>query len=162
MRRYPPAIPSLILLALLLGLLLAACGKAPLASAGILRFRNPRRNPDRRTGRGAGASGAAAVLREFDRLHRTYHAWQPSELSELNAAIAAGKTHRSPEMAALIADAQRVPRLAKAVRSGHRRADRLWGFQSDEFKPVLPDPARWPPGARPVRASPMCSSTACR
>jgi hypothetical protein len=24
---------------------------------------------------------AAAVLREFDRLHRTYHAWKPSELS---------------------------------------------------------------------------------
>ena len=30
---------------------------------------------------------AVAVLQEFDRLHRTYHAWRPSELSQLNAAI---------------------------------------------------------------------------
>ena len=34
---------------------------------------------------------AGEALREFDRLHRAYHAWQPSELSTLNAAIAAGK-----------------------------------------------------------------------
>ena len=86
---------------------------------------------------------AAAVLREFDRLHRTYHAWQPSELSALNEALAAGKTQDvSPEMAALIADAQRI------TATGERLFDpgiggliRLWGFHSDEFKAALPDPA---------------------
>ncbi len=40
-----------------------------------------------------GRQAIAAVLREFDRLHRAYHAWQPSELSALNESIAAGKPH---------------------------------------------------------------------
>jgi thiamine biosynthesis lipoprotein len=86
---------------------------------------------------------AAAVLREFDRLHRTYHAWQPSELSALNAAIAAGKTHLvSPEMAYLIADVQRLSLLGDALFDpGIGGLIRLWGFQSEEFKSVLPEPA---------------------
>ena len=86
---------------------------------------------------------ATAVLSEFDRLHRTYHAWQPSELSELNAAIANGKTHSvSPEMAALITQAQTLSQEAEALFDpGIGGLIRLWGFQSDEYKPVLPDPA---------------------
>ena len=47
------------------------------------------------------------VLREFDRLHRQYHAWQPSPMTELNAALAAGRRHEvSPEFAALLRQAQ--------------------------------------------------------
>ena len=86
---------------------------------------------------------ADAVLREFDRMHRTYHAWQPSELSDLNAAIAAGKTAEvTPEMAALIADAQRISALGEALFDpGIGGLIHLWGFQSDEFKAVLPDPS---------------------
>jgi len=85
---------------------------------------------------------AAAVLAEFDRMHRTYHAWQPSELSTLNAAIAAGRTLAvSAEMAALIADAQRISRLGDGLFDpGIGKLIGLWGFQSDEFKAVLPDP----------------------
>lgn len=83
------------------------------------------------------------MLREFDRLHRTYHAWKPSELSALNEAVAAGKAQAvTPEMAALIADAQRI------TASGEQLFDpgiggliSLWGFQADEFKAALPDPA---------------------
>jgi thiamine biosynthesis lipoprotein len=91
---------------------------------------------------------ATAVLREFDRLHRTYHAWQPSELSALNAAIAAGKTATvSPEMTALIADAQRLAKLGDGLFDpGIGRLIGLWGFQSDDFKAQQPDPAalaRW-------------------
>ncbi len=33
----------------------------------------------------------AAVLARFDALHRTLHAWQPSDLSRLNAALAQGQ-----------------------------------------------------------------------
>ena len=86
---------------------------------------------------------AAAVLHEFDRLHRTYHAWQTSELSELNAAIAAGKTESvTPEMAALITDAQRLSKAGDALFDpGIGGLIRLWGFQSDDFKAALPDPA---------------------
>jgi thiamine biosynthesis lipoprotein len=74
-------------------------------------------------------------------MHRTYHAWQPSELSTLNAAIAAGRTLAvSAEMAALIADAQRISRLGDGLFDpGIGKLIGLWGFQSDEFKAVLPD-----------------------
>ncbi len=86
----------------------------------------------------------AAVLREFDRLHRMLHAWQPSELTALNAAIARGERDIpvSPELAALLQDAAAIaersdglfdPAIGKLVA--------LWGFHSDEFKPILPDPA---------------------
>lgn len=95
-----------------------------------------------------GARGVAAqnagdeVLREFDRLHRTYHAWQTSELTALNDAIAAGRPHEvSAELAELIVTAQ-----ALTVQSDHLfdpgigRLVALWGFHGDEFKPTLPDP----------------------
>jgi thiamine biosynthesis lipoprotein len=86
---------------------------------------------------------AAAVLREFDRLHRTYHAWKPSELSTLNEAFAAGRTHdATPEMAALITDARSIAATGEGLFDpGIGGLIRLWGFHSDEFKAALPDPA---------------------
>jgi len=86
---------------------------------------------------------AAAVLREFDRLHRTYHAWKPSELSSLNAAIAAGKRQPvSQEMSELIAEAQRLTRLSDGLFDpGIGRLISLWGFQSDDLPVRLPDAA---------------------
>jgi len=89
-------------------------------------------------------AAAAAVLREFDRLHRTLHAWQPSELTRLNDAIARGEpdVEVTAELAAIVADAARIaavsdqlfdPAIGKLIG--------LWGFQSDEFKPLLPPAA---------------------
>ncbi|MBP7203231.1 MAG: FAD:protein FMN transferase [Propionivibrio sp.] len=123
-------------------MLLTACGKAPLHQQESYVFGTRVEILIAGLDEARARPAAAAVLREFDRLHRTYHAWQPSELSELNAAIAAGRPHAvTPELAAFIADAQRLSA------SGDGRFDpgvggliRLWGFQSDEFKPVLPDP----------------------
>ncbi|WP_367113764.1 FAD:protein FMN transferase [Propionivibrio sp.] len=122
--------------------MLTACGKAPLHQQESYVFGTRVEILIAGLDEARARPAAAAVLREFDRLHRTYHAWQPSELSELNAAIAAGRPHAvTPELAAFIADAQRLSA------SGDGRFDpgvggliRLWGFQSDEFKPVLPDP----------------------
>ncbi len=89
-------------------------------------------------------AAVAAVLREFDRLHRDYHAWQPSGMTALNEAIAAGRPHDvSPEFAGFIRDAQ-----AAAARGEHLfdpgigRLIELWGFHDDSFKPRLPDAAR--------------------
>jgi thiamine biosynthesis lipoprotein len=81
------------------------------------------------------------VLREFDRLHRTYHAWQPSELTALNDAIAAGRPHEvSAELADLIRTAQTLSAQGDHLFDpGIGRLVALWGFHSDEFKPVLPD-----------------------
>ncbi len=90
-----------------------------------------------------GRSAIAAVLREFDRLHRTYHAWQPSELSALNASIEAGKPATvSPEMAAFIREAQDLAARGDYLFDpGIGRLIALWGFQSEDFKAQLPTPA---------------------
>jgi len=82
------------------------------------------------------------VLQEFDRLHRTYHAWQPSELSALNEAIAAGRTHEvTAEFAAFIREAQAVAASGDHLFDpGVGRLIALWGFHSDDIQPRLPDP----------------------
>ena len=122
---------------------LAACGKAPLHHQESFVFGTRVEVLIAGLDEAKARPAAAAVLREFDRLHRTYHAWQPSELSALNAAIAAGKTQPvTPEMAALIVDAQRITAVGEQLFDpGIGGLIKLWGFQADEFKAALPDPA---------------------
>lgn len=82
------------------------------------------------------------VLREFDRLHRTYHAWQPSELTALNAAIARGDKAIpvSDELAAMVREsAELAAKSDQLFNPALGRLIALWGFHNDEFKPVLPD-----------------------
>lgn len=83
------------------------------------------------------------VLAEFDRLHRTYHAWQPSELSTLNAALAAGKSLEvSDEFAAYLREAQEIARAGDFLFDpGIGRLIELWGFHTDEIQPHIPPPA---------------------
>lgn len=134
--------------------LLSACSKAPLHQQESFVFGTRVEILIAGLDEAQARPAAAAVLREFDRLHRTYHAWQPSELSALNTAIAAGRALSvTPEMAALIADAQRFSAAGDALFDpGIGGLIRLWGFQSDDFKAVLPDAtalAAWraaPPG----------------
>jgi thiamine biosynthesis lipoprotein len=83
----------------------------------------------------------AAVLARFDALHRQLHAWQPSELSRLNAALAQGKSATvTPELAAMLADAQ-----ALAVQSDELFNPAiggliaLWGFHADAPQSRVPD-----------------------
>lgn len=102
----------------------------------------------------------AAVLAEFDRLHHALHAWQPSELTALNAAIARGEKEIavSQELTFILADAADI-----AARSDHLFNPAigilvgLWGFHSDEFKPALPDAAALEAA---VRARPRMSDLA--
>ena len=81
------------------------------------------------------------VLQEFDRLHRTYHAWQPSDLSALNEAMAAGRTHDvSAEFAGYIREAQTVAAAGEHLFDpGIGRLIALWGFHTDDIQPRLPD-----------------------
>jgi len=122
---------------------LSACGKAPLRQQESFVFGTRVEVLIAGLDEAKARPAAAAVLREFDRMHRTYHAWQPSPLSDLNAAIAAGKSAEvTPEMAALIVDAQRISTVGEGLFDpGIGGLIHLWGFQSDEFKAVLPDPA---------------------
>ncbi len=87
-------------------------------------------------------AAGARVLREFDRLHRSYHAWQPSELSALNDAIAAGRALEvTPEFAAYIREAQAVSAAGEHLFDpGIGRLIALWGFHTDDIQSRLPDP----------------------
>ncbi len=130
------------LLILLVATLVAACGKAPLQEQQAYVFGTRvevvvvGENPD------LGRQAIAAVLREFDRMHRTYHAWQPSELTAVNEAIAAGrKATVTPEMAAFMGEAQALSAQGDHLFDpGIGALIKLWGFHADEFVARLPEP----------------------
>jgi thiamine biosynthesis lipoprotein len=88
-------------------------------------------------------SATSAVLREFDRLYRDYHAWRSSPLGDLNKALAEGRTLEvSDEMAALLGDAKRLSALSDGLFDpGIGRLIGAWGFQSDTFRETPPDPS---------------------
>lgn len=86
---------------------------------------------------------SAKVLGEFDRLHRKFHAWQPSALTALNDAIARGQPYE--------ADAEMVDILKAATKLADSSDNlfnpaighliRLWGFQSSDIEPQAPSAA---------------------
>jgi len=130
----------LILLSLLW---LAACGRTPLQEQQAYVFGTRvevlvvSNDPEQ------GRQAIAAVLREFDRLHRAYHAWQPSELTALNDAIAAGKPLTvTPELANFVSEAQLLSKQGDYLFDpAIGQLIKLWGFQADEFKAELPPEA---------------------
>ncbi|MDP2029238.1 MAG: FAD:protein FMN transferase [Thiobacillus sp.] len=88
-------------------------------------------------------AATAAVLARFDHLHHTLHAWQPSDLSRLNAVLARGeRTPVTPELAAMLTDAQTL-----SIQSGNLfnpaigRLIALWGFHADTPQSRVPDAA---------------------
>ncbi len=89
------------------------------------------------------AALADAVDARLQQMHRSWHAWQPSEVTRLNAAIARGEPFLvSAEVADLIADSQTAYRASDGMfnpADGHLFA--LWGFQQDE-PPKGPPPSR--------------------
>jgi thiamine biosynthesis lipoprotein len=131
----------LLLMVVIAALLLSACGKEPLYQeqgyvfGTLVDVSIYGEEPAR------AQQAVAEVLHEFQRLHNTLHAWQPSELSELNTAFAKGESRVvSPELAAILQDAAQIsiqsqgvfnPTIGGLIQS--------WGFQADEFKPVQPD-----------------------
>ncbi|MDD2885769.1 MAG: FAD:protein FMN transferase [Dechloromonas sp.] len=134
--------PLLTPILLLVSLLLAACGRTPLQEQQAYVFGTRVEvivvSDQPETGRQA----IAAVLREFDRLHRTYHAWQPSELTAINNALAEGRPQRlTPEMAHFIQEAKNLAAQGDNLFDpGIGRLIALWGFHADEFTAHLPDP----------------------
>ncbi len=80
------------------------------------------------------------VMQEFQRLHNMLHAWQPSELSELNAAFAKGESVAiSAELVAILQDATQLSQRSQGLfNPAIGGLVQLWGFHADEFKPVQP------------------------
>jgi thiamine biosynthesis lipoprotein len=107
---------------------------------------------------------ANQVLKDFDELHRTLHAWEPGSLERVNGLIAQATPDKParaalpPGLVPILQDATR-----QAVQSDHLfnpaigNLVRLWGFHADEFKPVLPDPAEV---QRLVKANPRMTDIA--
>ncbi len=87
-------------------------------------------------------AGVAAVMQEFQRLHDMLHAWKPSELSRLNAAMAAGKPFQaSPELADMLQDAAKLSAQSGGLfNPAIGGLVQLWGFHADEYAAVLPNP----------------------
>ena len=90
----------------------------------------------------------AAVLARFDELHRTLHAWQPSDLSRLNAALAKGeRTPVTPELAAMLRDAQALSaRSNDLFNPAIGGLIALWGFHAEAPQARVPEAAaiaRW-------------------
>jgi len=81
------------------------------------------------------------VMQEFQRLHNMLHAWQPSELSDLNAAFARNESVAvSAELEEILTDATKLSQQSQGLfNPAIGGLVRLWGFHSDEFKSVQPD-----------------------
>ncbi len=101
------------------------------------------------------------VLRDFDEMHQTLHAWQPGTLERINGLLALA-TPQAPARAALppglipiLTDAARLSALSENLfNPALGNLVRLWGFHSDTFEPRLPDPKEV---ERLVRAAPRMS-----
>ena len=124
-------------------LLMVACGRAPLQEQQAYVFGTRvevivvSTDPER------GRKAIASVLREFDRLHRAYHAWQESELTDLNRAILLGRPHQvRPELAELVREAQVLSQKGEHLFDpGIGQLIKMWGFHADEFKAEIPPAA---------------------
>lgn len=87
---------------------------------------------------------AGKVLADFDYLHRTLHAWEPGTLSRMNAVFAQSpaKAAIAPGMVSIIRDATHLSEMSGGLfNPAIGKLIKLWGFQSDEFKPQRPDSA---------------------
>jgi thiamine biosynthesis lipoprotein len=127
----------------LMALGLAACGdKKPVVSESFVFGTRVEVQVAETVGESRIRQAVAKVLAEFDRMHRTYHAWQPSELTQLNDALAAGqRLHVSREMAGLLLEAQGFSRASDGLFDpGIGRLIALWGFHADSYVAKLPDP----------------------
>jgi thiamine biosynthesis lipoprotein len=101
------------------------------------------------------------VLADFDTMHRQLHAWEPSDLERLNAAIATGtpgkaqRIQAAPGLTPLLEDAARYSAQGEFLfNPAIGNLIRLWGFHSDTFEPRLPAAAEVD---RLIKANPRLS-----
>jgi len=129
------------LLLLTLALLLSACGKEPFYQEQAYVFGTQVDVSIYGEDETKARAATVAVMHEFQRLHDMLHAWKPSELSSLNAAIAQGKSLQvSPELAGMLKDAAQVSAQSGGLfNPSIGGLIQTWGFQADDFKAELPE-----------------------
>jgi thiamine biosynthesis lipoprotein len=141
---------------MLLALQLAACGKESLYQEQAYVFGTQVDVTIYGEDEAKARQAVVLVMKEFQRLHDMLHAWKPSELSDLNTAIAQGKSRQvSPELAMMLKDAARVSAQSDGLfNPAIGGLIQAWGFQADDFKAVLPDEKKI---AALVKANPQMS-----
>ena len=141
---------------LVIALLLSACGKEPFYQEQAYVFGTQVDVSIYGEDEAKARQAVVLVMHEFQRLHDELHAWKPSELSDLNAAIAQGKAKAvSPELAAMLKDAARVSAQSDGLfNPAIGGLIQAWGFQADDFKAALPDAKKV---AALVKANPQMS-----
>jgi len=139
-----------------LALLLSACGKEPLYQEQAYVFGTQVDVTIYGADEAKARQAVVLVMHEFQRLHDELHAWKPSELSSLNAAIAQGKSKHVPsELAMMLQDATRVSAQSDGLfNPAIGGLIQAWGFQADDFKAILPDEKKL---AALVKADPRMS-----
>ena len=122
-------------------LLLTACGKEPLYQEQGYVFGTLVDVSIYGEDEARARQATSDVLHEFQRLHDMLHAWQPSELSELNAAFAKSESKAiSPELETMLQDAAQLSQQSQGTfNPAIGELVELWGFHANEFKPVQPD-----------------------
>lgn len=133
---------SPIWLLLALALLLAGCGREPLVQTRSYVFGTLVDVSIFGESEARAQELTSHVLREFQHLHDSLHAWQPSELSRLNDAFASGQpADVTPELSDIIVDATKISEQSgELFNPAIGGLIKLWGFQNDEFVPHQPDP----------------------
>ncbi len=86
------------------------------------------------------------VLKDFDQMHQTLHAWQPGTLERVNGILAQArpdapaKATLPPALVPILQDAVRLSALSEGLfNPAIGNLVRLWGFHSDTFESRLPD-----------------------
>src|SRR5512139_102712 len=90
----------------------------------------------------AARAAIADVSHAFTRQNRDWHAWKPGALGDLNAALAAGRTHEvEPSLLPLLHEVRDLARASGGLfNPAIGRLVGLWGFHHDEM-PVGAPPA---------------------
>jgi thiamine biosynthesis lipoprotein len=91
----------------------------------------------------AARRAADAVTADFHHFHATWHAWQDSALTRINAQLATGQAFSvEPEMIPLLERARALSRASDYLfNPAIGQLFARWGLQSDEPKGPPPDPA---------------------
>jgi FAD:protein FMN transferase len=86
------------------------------------------------------------VLKDFDAMHQSLHAWQTGDLETINSRLAMAQPGTSvlvklpPELIPILQDASRLSALTEGLfNPSIGNLVRLWGFHSDTFEAHLPD-----------------------
>ena len=146
---------SALFFALLAPLMLTGCAKEPLVQQQAYVFGTLVEISIYGENEARAKQLAGQVLRDFDRLHSTLHAWKPGTLSRINGIFAQSPSRASvaPSMIPIVSDATQFSDMSQGLfNPSIGQLIKLWGFQSDEFLPVRPNPVEI---AKLVQANPQ-------